>query len=308
MRENAWVGVLGVSVATVIAGVSLILALPSGTSLVGSVAGWVVTILGSIGFATSVSHRFVVEPIRSVSSQLELLMEVVARSDQINGFEAGVKAMQERWSAAANELAATGQLLGAAKQLGLEMVYRGRAEANKEIQQLFEGAREEVNLLGVCLMAQTNIVRFYHLVQEKIGQDVTFRFLFLRRDDTTTGFDFYRQRSHDEHYPMSPDSIGTLKEDAAGNIGGLQALCRDRLSAEQRRQLKIAEYEAFPYMSLIIIDDVMFVEPYLFGETCANTPIYRIRKTDRGIYQVYYNHFSELWKSAVKVDLEIQDD
>lgn len=300
LRERAWRVGLGVLFALLVAGIFVILPTLSAQMSIGLVAAWTMTILAVIGAVALLVYGFIIERIHVVALEMATLQENVAKSSEIQLIAKEVndaaRIMRETYSIATKEL------LVAAQELGLDMIYLGRAEIEREITGLLTHAKREVKFLGISISIPNRMPAIKDIVETKAKDEgVSFRFLFLQRKSTGTQFDFYRQRAFDENYPTPVAMVGTLEEEATRNIGILQAI-RERLSDEKKEKLEIAEYEAFPYMSLIIIDDVMFVGPYLFSETCPNTPMYRIVKTERGIYHTYNKHFDALWRSAKKAE------
>ena len=99
---------------------------------------------------------------------------------------------------------------------------------------------------------------------------------------------------------MEEQRIVNLRNEATGNIEILLTV-RERLSHESKKMIQVAEYRAFPYMSMIVIDDMMFVGSYLFGERCPNVPMFRIIKKHEGLFDIYNGHFERLWDSAKKL-------
>lgn len=298
IKTRVWLAVLGILFALLVSGVFMILQSLTTPVETGIAAAWTMSILSFAGIVASLVYGFIIDRINTIVGEIEKLQKNSPTKDHLaqvtKEAKEAVDVIRDTYRVA------TKGLLKAAREVGLEMVHKGRAQAEGEIEDLLKHAKREVKMLGVCISIPDRVPAFKVIVEQKANDGVTFQFAFLRRESTYERFNFYHQRSYDENYPNPPDKVGDLRGTASNNIGMIKAV-RDRLDDEKKNMVQIAEYEAFPYMSLIIIDDVVFVGPYLFGENCPNTPMYRIIKVENGIYDTYHKHFTALWSSAALI-------
>ena len=67
-----------------------------------------------------------------------------------------------------------------------------------------------------------------------------------------------------------------------------------------KESIQIREYFSFPYLSLVQIDRVIFVGPYLYSLPCSEMPIFRIEDNGREscVFRKYERHFDRLWDAA----------
>ncbi len=194
-----------------------------------------------------------------------------------------------------NYAVVTKELVLAAKGLGLVMVYKQRALVEGEVRELLPQAEERVIFVGICLRIVTQIPSLKELLVRKVAEDVSFQFAFLttKEGEEEGGFDFYEQRANDE-------KTGSLKAEARNHMNILTKI-RDSLNDDVQPMIQIAQYTAFPYMPMVIIDNVMFVGSYLYGESCPHTPMYKYIKIQKGIFNTYKKHFDDLWENAEKI-------
>jgi len=294
---------LGVFFALLIAGIFGVLNNLRSELPIGNVIAWVLSIMAFLGIVATLIYGMIVQRINELALVVDDLVEKVAtRNDTekvVMEITDIVSLLRDAYSAA------TKDLVQAAQNLGLDMVYKERAQVEAELKNLLGHAKRTVKLLGICISMPTRVPNFSQVVQNKVEDGVTFKFLYLRRRPTDDIIDFYRQRADDEHYPAQ---LTDLKEDATRNIEALKEV-RNRLSKNTKSSLKVREYQALPYLSMIVIDDEMFVGSYLFGETCPITPMYKIIRRDGGIFDTYNGHFERLWEaSADALGEDIQGD
>jgi len=283
MKPSTLAAVVSIWVAIFIAGITLIVG-PIGIKItIGQTVGLLMIIISSISVIATVVY-FTVRRIDEVHKRVD---------NSTNEIHTAIKTIEDAYKISTKEL------LQAASNLGLEMVYQTRAEVESEIiKRLLPHAKREVKFLGVCISIPFRMPKLNETIVSKAIEGVSFQFLFLKR--TSRGdFDFYDQRAYDESFPKAPP--GTLKPETAKHIKTLEAAKQD-LPREAKGDIEVAEYRAFPYMSLIIIDDLMYVGSYLFGVNCPNMPIFKIRKEQKGIYDTYLDHFKALWKHTKELE------
>ena len=66
--------------------------------------------------------------------------------------------------------------------------------------------------------------------------------------------------------------------------------------------IQVAEHTAFPYMSMIVIDDMMPSWARIYsGSDAQMCQCSRIIKKHGGLFDIYNGHFERLWDSAKKL-------
>jgi hypothetical protein len=145
-----------------------------------------------------------------------------------------------------------------------------------------------------------------------IEKECTFEILFLKRYLSAKDFqeycrektDLYAMRERDEDLEFERGSQ-RLKKIANESMAAwirvyIQVADRtrgrdhsDRLRILQR--LSIKEYVALPSVSLYIVDNEVFVTPYLYRRHCSDVPGFRIAGFDTDLYKSYYGHFKKIW-------------
>lgn len=73
---------------------------------------------------------------------------------------------------------------------------------------------------------------------------------------------------------------------------------RDRSDGERREllaRIHLREYIALPSVSLYIVDDRIFVTPYLYKRHCSDVPAFVVAGRDTPLYSTFAVHFKEAW-------------
>lgn len=287
-QRGNWRTIAGIALALFIAGTFFVLNTLGSIVPMGNVIAWAITIFSFMCIVASLLYGLVVQQINDITN----VTKNIATKDDFKKFNEEILNIAK--SVRDSDIISTKELLISANECGLEMVYKSRSKVATEIAEGLKRVKREVKALGVCISMPLAVPKFQEIVKEKTDDGVSFQFAYLQRETAEGEIDLYRQRSNDENYPAI---IGDLKESTTRNIQMLEAL-RSNLDETSRSKLEIREYRAFPYISMIIIDDDMFVGSYLFGVNCPVIPMYKVVKKQDGIYDTYYNHFTKLWESA----------
>lgn len=211
------------------------------------------------------------------------------------------------------------------KRFGFEKIYANRQEV---FDQLFSDslphARNDVRIIGICVSLFKEADRvpanrhltsqgLVDLIVSLIRRDCRFKVLLLRRYPTEEELalygvkeaDFYLMRERDEDYNNNFLLGARLKKIANLALGRwidvLLALAEHTKgeSLEERRRvissLQIREYLALPSLSLYIVDNDIFVTPYLYKRHCSDIPAFLVSGRETPLYRSYEAHFEVTW-------------
>jgi len=292
-RQLIWKTIGGVSLTIFAGGLFFILSDLRTLYPAGHVIAWTIITLSFAALVGTVIYGVVVERINeALFSIRDILRDMATKDDQQLIKKEVIDAttiIKDTYKLA------TKDLLNASNELGLDMVYKIRSEVEKILKDKLENAKKEVKLLGISITIISRIAGFKEILERKTDDGVKFQFLFLETKE-----ELYKQRAKDENYPH--DNIEYLIQTATSNIRLLNSI-REKLGTSQKTNIELKMYNAFPYMPMFIIDNELYVGMYLFGETCAITPMFRfIEKGDRqGAYHTFHEHFTKLWDAATPV-------
>ena len=121
--------------------------------------------------------------------------------------------------------------------------------------------------------------------------------------------DFYHMREWDEDKPESFNGGKRLRKIANQAVGqwievliSIADRCTN-MSQEDRREalhrLQLKEYIALPSLSLYILDEEIFVTPYLYKRHCSSVPAFVVGGRTSPLYRDYLAHFTETWNSTL---------
>lgn len=300
---------LGLIVTAAVGGIGLIGSGKTESILVLDLIGWALIII-SIAGGFSIAMYLL----------LARLNWLIRNTDSVSRKLIGPETMEK----IENELRSTTQLLNEiqseafkdliteANRTGLIHLYSQRQQLPNKIRKLVHDAQKEVVFVGVSVTTALDMADFDNMMEAGIDtHNVKYRFLFLRSNSIQTengssSLDFFEQRAKDEGGAMTPER---LKEDAIALkkfLEELKARFKRKLGGKYNNNVQYREYSAFPYLSMIIVDDVMYVGPYLFGINCANMPMFQFKKkpSANGIYSTYYQHYKGLWEASTSVEEE----
>lgn len=280
--------IFAISVATLTASASFIISTLKTTMPVGEVIAWTLTGVSVIVNICALGYLHVVSRINTLLTHMEELPSEARLQSMQTSVEEAVAGLRRTYGVISKEL------LQSAQPLGLERVYASRQEILPELCSLLKGAKKSAKFLGICLSMPLRIPQLERLLADQAKKGVSFQFAFLKR--VSSPCDFYEQRTRDESYPVNLTKE-PLRAMATANMQRLKSV-HDSLDAESRGYLAAKEYQAFPYMFLIIIDEVLFVGSYLFGEQCPNSPVFKFRRVSEGSFEVYERHFDTLWSAS----------
>lgn len=289
-----WRGILTVLFALFVASLFMVLTTLSSQMSIGEVIAWTTTVLSFMGILSTLFYGIVIDRITILIKSISEQKEQLATKEDLKNIDTQLCCATQTITEAYD--LATKDLIKEAQKTGFTKIYKNRSEIALELSECLQRARREVKALGICISMPTRIAGFREMVQAKAKESVSFQFAYLKRNikQEDNNFNFYKQRSLDENYPAE---IGGLEDATTRNIDSLKTI-RENLESDEKKQIQIREYVAFPYMSMTLIDDTIFIGSYLFGVTCPIIPMYKIVKKDGGIYETFYNHFLKLWESC----------
>lgn len=182
-----------------------------------------------------------------------------------------------------NTLTSTSSLLNWAKTLGLECVYRARSNISEQeiLETVLNG--KQVDLLGVShseIIAAKPFTQYF--LQDVHDGRRKLRLLLLN--------------------PTSVESARREKEEGEVNIGSLidsyLMSVKGYLNVSPQKLGSIVRlYNHAPSCMIIRSDDIMYVIHYVHGAS-GNSPAQKLRATSNGLFEIYLNHFENIWKQA----------
>ncbi len=209
------------------------------------------------------------------------------------------------------------------ESFGFRRVYVDRQKVFNEMSSGFIREAQDIRILGICVSlfkefqtrphernpAASAIEFFANRIQS--GQRI--RTLMLKRSPSEGDLhayglqegDFYYMRERDEDF--DPGFWGGRRLRRIANLGVGQWLSilvtlaerTSTISTQERRKIlsriQLREYLALPSLSLYILDDRMYVTPYLYKRHCSDVPAFRIEGKESRLFQEYEAHFTSMW-------------
>lgn len=211
---------------------------------------------------------------------------------------------------------------------GFRKLYPNRQELFDElIESIISNSREELKILGICVSlfresdkpmrsVAGNSSRTVENLVEIIKEGCKVKVLFLKRYLTTDErkhygigqqTDLYFMRERDEEFDYDFRRGRRLKILANISVGQfirvlleLARQVRD-WDADSRKELlsrlEIREYNSLPSLSLYIIDDDIYVTPYLCKRHCSTVPAFKVSSRSSTLFTAYNGHFEATWNS-----------
>ncbi len=212
------------------------------------------------------------------------------------------------------------------EDFGFRQIFTNRQQVFNEL--LSESLRraDHVRIIGICISLFREFERVYERTAPESpvdyfanlilrGQRV--QVLMLKRHPTTDELnayglesgDFYYMRERDEDKDDSFTGGKRLRRIANLAVGQwIEVLIRlaertSTMNEDARREvlhrLELREYLALPSLSLYIVDDQIFVTPYLYKRHCSSVPALLVGGRQSPLYREYAAHFSETWGNPV---------
>jgi hypothetical protein len=160
-----------------------------------------------------------------------------------------------------------------------------------------------------------NAARVIKTLVEIIERGCVIKILFLKRYPTTAQLrfygisregDFFFMRERDEDDQKEFRRGRRLKIIANHSLGCLIEVLLELTRRTQdedidKRQeilgrLQLREYIALPSLSLYIIDEEIYVTPYLCKRHCSTVPAFQVGSRRSDLYLAYNGHFEKTWE------------
>jgi hypothetical protein len=228
------------------------------------------------------------------------------------------------------------------EQFGFKKIFKTRQMVFDELfERTIPNAEHYIRIMGICVSlfkearreprpsTQRNAERLKELVVELLEKGCVFQVLYLKRypsDDELkeygiTGGDFFSMRERDEDEDINFLHGKRLKKIANDSHGDwIQILIhlaertkqsRRYQTEESRRQLlnrlQVREFFALPSVSLYIIDQEIYVTPYLYKKHCSDVPAFKVARRDSPLYKSYEAHFAAAWDNKQFTSLAIPE-
>jgi hypothetical protein len=219
------------------------------------------------------------------------------------------------------------------EQFGFKKIFATRQMLFDELfERTIPTAAHHIKIMGICVslfkeagreprpITQPNAKRIRDLIVDLLIGGCTVQVLYLKRypsddelkDYGITGGDFFSMRERDEDEDINFLHGKRLKKIANASHGdwiriliGLTDRTKDLKqfkTEDARRQLfnrlQIREYFALPSVSLYIIDQEIYVTPYLYKKHCSDVPAFKVARKDSPLYKSYEAHFAAAWDNV----------
>lgn len=213
------------------------------------------------------------------------------------------------------------------ERFGFKATYATRQEVFDEIlgRQLSR-VKRELKIMGICVSlfkeagrAKSSPKRerkdsIIEALAGMVHDGVTVQVLLLKRMPSSGGLQpgvipqvdlmYFRERDEDkpEEFQHGRRMKGIANRSVADWIdvllsvaGRLEHVPNHDHRREVLHRLQIREYVALPALSLYVLDEDMYVTPYLFKRHCSDVPAFRVGGKDSPLFTEYYAHFTQTW-------------
>lgn len=218
------------------------------------------------------------------------------------------------------------------KSYGFKKIFASRQAVFDELfEKAIPSAKQQIKIMGLCvsLFKETDRVsrsskhdpkRLKEDIVARIIQGCEVKVLYLKRYPTDSEissygitdahFDFFWMRERDEDSDINflhGKRLKKIANESHGEWIKILVLLADRIkdnhkdfgTEEARRQLfnrlDVREYFALPSVSLYILDDEIYVSPYLYKKHCSDVPAFKVGPHDTPLFEEYDAHFSAAW-------------
>jgi len=212
------------------------------------------------------------------------------------------------------------------EDFGFRKIFPDRQNVFDELIRTSLKEASHVRIIGICISIFREFNRQYkrpslespvEYFASQILHGQRIQVLMLKRNPTQDELkfygveagDFYHMREWDEDKLESFNGGRRLRKIANQAVGqwievliciadrATNASPEDRREALNRLQLK--EYIALPSVSLYILDEEIFVTPYLYKRHCSSVPAFVVGGRSSPLYRDYLAHFTETWNSTL---------
>lgn len=251
-----------------------------------------------------------------------LLVGFLALEQLVSPIREAMDALVQRFESVANgKLEAAKKVEEAARRIseeresGLHRQYRDRRLAFIEIFEAVKTARTRIMFLGISNRIFAELRGIMHHVKdpdqefcrdllEAMKRGCRVEFLYLARSSV----DLYliRERAETDAMPSSAEGSRLFQETRHSLNRYTLPLYFDAVQAGVEERLSILEYELLPTLSIVMVDDRMFVGPYAARE-CKDIPVQEYRSEARAVgqepydYMVYYQHYKKYSDASRRV-------
>lgn len=211
-------------------------------------------------------------------------------------------------------------------EAGFRRVFPNRQKFFSDLfKSILESVNQEIKIMGVCVSLFTEADRPERIssrwspdrtvktLADLIEKECSIYILFLKRYPSVdelkkygmTDGDFYLMRERDEDKDENYHYGKRLKKIANRSLGYwikifLELTKRTISDPVEKRQellsrLQIREYIALPSLSLYIVDDEIYVTPYLYKRHCSTVPAFQVGGKESELYIAYNAHFEKIW-------------
>lgn len=215
------------------------------------------------------------------------------------------------------------------KSAGFVKLYPNRQEFFNELfSSILKNASYDLKIMGICVSLfresdkplrgiEWNTNRAANLLSELAMGECNIKILFLKRylsleDRKYYGvgsqgdFYFMRERDEDVEYDFRRGRrLKIISNIAVGkfiNVAIDLGRRTESLDIGKRRKimncLDIREYIGLPAISLYIVDNDIYMTPYLYKRHCSTVPAFQFTGPDTDLFKDYNAHFDAVWKNG----------
>jgi hypothetical protein len=212
-------------------------------------------------------------------------------------------------------------LLNAADTCGLKMVYQDRKSCISDVAESIQNAKNRVHVLGITFTADITLqqlcneidkldkrpegnIDFKVLLLDVLRSPATFR-AFLENGEKSVGEMLRFKRSKGANYQNDPYTQIKMYTDF---------VCAHQVIDDAKYKDKVKYYAHSPSCWMILVDDIVFYQPYTFGRgtisfednRCigALMPVFKFHDNDdnNNAFRIIDDHFNKLWLTST-IDL-----
>jgi hypothetical protein len=219
------------------------------------------------------------------------------------------------------------------EQFGFKKIFATRQMVFDELFEItIPNARHDLKIMGICVSlfkearreprpsTQSNAKRIREVIVERLLDGCLIQVLYLRRYPSAQELknygiaegDFFSMRERDEDENMNFLHGKRLKKIAnsshgdwiqvfitlADRIKDNKAFRTKEARSKLFNRLQIREFFALPSVSLYIVDQEIYVTPYLYKKHCSDVPAFKVFRKDSPLYKSYESHFGAAWDNG----------
>lgn len=215
------------------------------------------------------------------------------------------------------------------EEFGFKKIFATRQMVFDELfEKTIPNAKNDIKIMGICVSlfkearreprpsTQQNARRIRDIIVDLLINGCKVQVLYLKRYPSPdelknygiSGGDFFSMRERDEDEDINflhGKRLKKIANDSHGDWIQVLIALADRIKDvkqfkdEERRhlfnRLQVREYFALPSVSLFIIDQEIYVTPYLYKKHCSDVPAFKVSRRDSPLYKSYEAHFAAAW-------------